>query len=176
MTGRDLGRATWVRITRIVRLPHSVEDVALANRLTALRAVWSPESIRARHSNNADVLPGSGAALFFTNVIMFGICYWELDLGGPSAHAGVDERHPMRTYPDFLCPPRPTAPPRRPRNGSPGFPDYLYVSFTNVVGALPHRHDAADPTRKGDDGHTITDRKLAGVQQRWQTAQSGDAA
>jgi hypothetical protein len=136
VTGRDLGRATWVRITRIVRLPHSVEDVALANRLTALRAVWSPESIRARHSNNADVLPGSGATLFFTNVIMFGICYWELDLGGPSAHAGVDERHPMRTYPDFLFP-QTDRPARAPEEWEPRVPGLPLREFHQRVWRSP---------------------------------------
>jgi hypothetical protein len=40
-------------------------------------------------SNDAAVLLGSGAAIFITNVIVFGIWYWELDRGGPFArHAG----------------------------------------------------------------------------------------
>ena len=36
-------------------------------------------------SNKAAVLLGSGAAIFVTNIIVFGIWYWELDRGGPFA-------------------------------------------------------------------------------------------
>jgi hypothetical protein len=50
-------------------------------------------------SNKAAVLLGSGAAIFVTNIIVFGIWYWELDRGGPFArHAGE------RPYPDFMFP------------------------------------------------------------------------
>lgn len=36
-------------------------------------------------SNRAAVLLGSGGAIYVTNVIVFGIWYWELDRGGPFA-------------------------------------------------------------------------------------------
>jgi hypothetical protein len=78
-------------------------------------------------SNKAAVLLGSGAAIFVTNIIVFGIWYWELDRGGPFArHAGE------RPYPDFMFPqmatPNVAKPDRRPT-----FVDYLYVSVTNVM-------------------------------------------
>ncbi|ORA48893.1 hypothetical protein [Mycolicibacterium celeriflavum] len=81
--------------------------------------------------NDAAVLLGSGAAIFITNIIVFGIWYWELDRGGPFArHAG---EHP---YPDFLFPqmtnPEVTKPDWRPT-----FLDYLYVSVTNVMAFSP---------------------------------------
>ena len=82
-------------------------------------------------SNKAAVLLGSGGAIYVTNVIVFGIWYWELDRGGPFAR-----REGARPYPDFMFPQmteRELAPP----NWRPEFIDYLYVSFTNVVAFSP---------------------------------------
>ncbi len=138
VTGRDLVRATWVRIARSVRIPHSVEDVALAKSpdRASCRLVSGVDSCLPRQQRRRAARQRRRA--FSTNVMMFGICYWEVDLGGRrSAHAGFDERRPMRTRPDFRCSPRPTAPRRLPRNGSPGLLDHLYVSFANVVGVFP---------------------------------------
>ncbi|MFI5508605.1 hypothetical protein ACIA48_14125 [Mycobacterium sp. NPDC051804] len=82
-------------------------------------------------SNNAAFLLGSGAAIYVTTVIVFGIWYWELDRGGPFAR-----RQGSRPYPDFMFPQmteRELAPP----NWRPEFFDYLYVSITNVVAFSP---------------------------------------
>lgn len=82
-------------------------------------------------SNNAAVLLGSGAAIFVTNIIAFGIWYWELDRGGPFArHAGA------QPYPDFLFP-QMSDPSNAKPDWRPTFVDYLYVSFTNVVAFSP---------------------------------------
>jgi hypothetical protein len=82
-------------------------------------------------SNNAAVLLGSGAAVFVTNIVAFGLWYWELDRGGPFAR-----REGRQPYPDFLFPQM-----SDPNNAKPGwrptFGDYLYVSFTNVVAFSP---------------------------------------
>ncbi|KUI02091.1 hypothetical protein [Mycobacterium sp. IS-3022] len=81
--------------------------------------------------NDAAVLLGSGAAIFITNVIVFGIWYWELDRGGPFArHAGE------RPYPDFLFPQMTNPEVTRP-DWRPTFLDYLYVSVTNVMAFSP---------------------------------------
>jgi hypothetical protein len=87
-------------------------------------------------SNDAAVLLGSGAAVFITNIIAFGIWYWEMDLGGPFARAGVRARDPKRNYPDFLFPQMDV---RRlaPKDWEPRFVDYLYVSVTNVMAFSP---------------------------------------
>lgn len=81
--------------------------------------------------NDAAVLLGSGGAIFITNVIVFGIWYWELDRGGPFArHAGE------RPYPDFLFPQIANPEVSRP-DWRPTFVDYLYVSVTNVMAFSP---------------------------------------
>jgi hypothetical protein len=82
-------------------------------------------------SNNAGVLLGSGAAIFVTNVIVFGIWYWELDRGGPFARRAGE-----RPYPDFLFP-QMSDPGKAKPGWRPTFIDYLYVSFTNVVAFSP---------------------------------------
>ena len=76
-------------------------------------------------------LLGSGAAIYGTNVIAFGLWYWEFDRGGPIARAAAHSR-----YPDFLFPqmvnPELTDP-----EWEPLFQDYLYVSFTNALAFSP---------------------------------------
>ena len=73
----------------------------------------------------------AGTLVLATNVITFGLLYWQLDSGGP-----VGRATDSMPYPDFQFPQTATtglaAPGWRPR-----FPDYLYVAFTNVVAFSP---------------------------------------
>jgi hypothetical protein len=88
-------------------------------------------------SNDPEVLLGSGAAVFVTNIIVFGIWYWELDLGGPFARqAPLENRNPKRRYPDFMFP-QMDARQVAPKDWEPRFLDYLYVSVTNVMAFSP---------------------------------------
>jgi hypothetical protein len=82
-------------------------------------------------SNDPAVLLGSGAAIFLTNVIVFGIWYWELDRGGP-----VPRRDKPSTHPDFLFP-QLANPELAPADWMPRFMDYLYLSITNVMAFSP---------------------------------------
>lgn len=79
----------------------------------------------------AGPLLASGAAIYLTNIIVFGIWYWELDRGGPYARAGARKR-----YPDFLFP-QMTQQHLAPKSWRPQFSDYLYVSFTNATAFSP---------------------------------------
>jgi len=73
----------------------------------------------------------SSILIWLTNVIVFGLWYWELDRGGP------DERsHPAHRQPDFLFP-QMTTPHCTDAHWSPTFIDYLYVSFTNATAFSP---------------------------------------
>ena len=103
--------------------------ITVDNSLSAL--VLDVRILSGEVSNKAAVLLGSGGAIYITNVIVFGIWYWELDRGGPFAR-----REGTRPYPDFMFPQmteRELAPP----NWRPEFVDYLYVSITNVVAFSP---------------------------------------
>lgn len=84
-----------------------------------------------RVSGDATGLLASGAAIYLTNIVAFGIWYWELDRGGPFARAVGHHR-----YPDFLFP-QMASPDLAPPHWTPRFVDYLYVSFTNVVAFSP---------------------------------------
>jgi uncharacterized membrane protein len=103
---------------------------------TASAIVLDFHIITGRVSNDAAVLLGSGAAVFVTNIIAFGIWYWEIDLGGPFARAGVTERAPKRLYPDFMFP-QMDARQLAPDDWEPRFLDYLYLSLTNVMAFSP---------------------------------------
>jgi hypothetical protein len=76
-------------------------------------------------------LIASGAVLWLTNVLLFGLWYWELDRGGPAAREEQAE-----ATPDFLFP-QMTDPAWAPPNWSPGLVDYLYTSFTNATAFSP---------------------------------------
>ena len=116
----QLGRyATWVLLTAIT-VDNTLSAVLLDVRI-----------ISGEVSNKAAVLLGSGAAIFVTNIIVFGIWYWELDRGGPFArHMGE------RPYPDFMFPQMTTPNVAKP-DWRPTFVDYLYVSVTNVMAFSP---------------------------------------
>jgi hypothetical protein len=98
---------------------------------TASAVILAKRILGGEVSNNAAVLLGGGAAIFVTNVIAFGIWYWELDRGGPFARQAG--KHP---YPDFLFP-QMSDPGNAKPDWRPTFVDYLYVSFTNVVAFSP---------------------------------------
>jgi len=73
----------------------------------------------------------SSVGVWLTNIIVFGLWYWELDRGGPVA------RHdPHHREPDFLFPQMSVAG-SGPPDWAPSFIDYLYVSFTNATAFSP---------------------------------------
>jgi uncharacterized membrane protein len=84
----------------------------------------------------------SGIVLWCTNVLLFGLWYWEIDRGGPAARA----RH-ERDFPDFLFP-QMTDPRWAPKNWMPRLIDYLYVSLTNATAFSPTDTMPLTPTAK----------------------------
>ncbi len=91
-------------------------------------------------STVTQLLVGAGIVLA-TNVVTFGLLYWQLDGGGPSGR--VLHSQP---YPDFQFPQTGTQG-LAPRDWLPRFPDHLYVAYTNIVAfsptdALPLTHRA----------------------------------
>jgi hypothetical protein len=69
----------------------------------------------------------SGAVVWLTNVIVFGLWFWTLDGGGPLRRASFG-----RATPDFLFPQDET----RSRAGAGWYPrleDYVYVALTNGI-------------------------------------------
>lgn len=64
-------------------------------------------------------------------MLVFALWYWELDRGGPGARLRADHRHPDFLFPQMITPACAVAP------WSPGFVDYLYVSFTTATAFSP---------------------------------------
>jgi hypothetical protein len=81
--------------------------------------------------HDAASLIGNGAAIYATNIIAFGLWYWELDRGGPMSRANGDRQHA-----DFLFA-QMGQPDIAPRNWEPSFLDYLYLSYTNATAFSP---------------------------------------
>jgi uncharacterized membrane protein len=91
---------------------------------------------------NGHALIRSGIALWCTNVLLFGLWYWEVDRGGPAAR----QRH-ERDTPDFLFP-QMSNPRWAPRGWMPKLIDYLYVSLTNATAFSPTDTMPLTPTAK----------------------------
>jgi hypothetical protein len=81
--------------------------------------------------DQAGPLLASAAAIYLTNLIAFGIWYWEYDRGGPFARAAAHS-----PYPDFLFP-QMTQHHLARKDWEPKFGDYLYVSLTNATAFSP---------------------------------------
>jgi uncharacterized membrane protein len=116
------------RALRIVSLS-LIAVMSLSNATSAGRLIV--DLVRAQGIHDPSQLLLTGASIWFTNVIVFGLWYWEFDRGGP-----VERAAGTRPYPDFLFP-QMTSPELAPPDWEPGFVDYLYVSFTNATAFSP---------------------------------------
>jgi hypothetical protein len=75
----------------------------------------------------------TGAVIWLTNVVIFGLWYWEFDRGGPVARAlNVGNRYPDFQFPQMVSP-QGMVPP----DWEPAFLDYLYLAFTNASAFSP---------------------------------------
>ncbi len=83
--------------------------------------------------------------IWLTNVIVFGLWYWELDRGGPGARLRGEETVP----PDFLFPQMTLSAELQPPGWRPRFLDYLYVAFTNAAAFSPTDTMPLTVTAKG---------------------------
>jgi hypothetical protein len=83
------------------------------------------------HPENGRALIGGGMVLWLTNVLLFGLWYWELDRGGPLAR-----RLRENDQPDFMFVQH-SNPEFAPPGWEPGMIDYLYLSFTNATAFSP---------------------------------------
>jgi hypothetical protein len=73
----------------------------------------------------------SAAEIWFTNVAVFGLWFWEVDRLGPHMRTAPEPRTP-----DFLFP-QMGAPESSPRSWRPAFLDCLYAAFTNASAFSP---------------------------------------
>jgi uncharacterized membrane protein len=102
--------------------------MAIANFASVVMLI---DQILKHHASNATALLGGGVNIWITNIIVFALCYWEFDRGGPAARAEAS-----RPYPDFLFP-QMMDPSKAHESWEPTFVDYLYLSFTNSTAFSP---------------------------------------
>jgi hypothetical protein len=73
----------------------------------------------------------SAAQIWFTNVAVFGLWFWEIDRGGPHMRTAPEPRAPDFLFPQMDARETPL------RDWRPAFLDYLYVAFTNASAFSP---------------------------------------
>jgi uncharacterized membrane protein len=103
--------------------------LSLANAWSVVRLVVG--LVQGTEGSNAGPLLVTGGIIWLTNVIVFGLWYWEFDRGGPVARA-----YGTRSYPDFQFV-QMVSPQLAPPDWEPTFADYLYLSFTNATAFSP---------------------------------------
>ncbi len=113
-----------------------IAAIALIALINAANVVSLGELIHALLSHVSSQATGralvmASIPIWITNVLVFGLWYWELDRGGPGARLGTDHREP-----DFLFP-QMTAVGATRGAWCPKFFDYLYTSFTNATAFSP---------------------------------------
>jgi hypothetical protein len=116
------------RVLRILSLTLAAL-ISFANAWSVVRLATG--LVRGTEGEHAGPLLVTGGAIWLTNVIVFGLWYWEFDRGGPVARAlGA------RPYPDFQFV-QMASPQLAPPDWEPAFADYLYLAFTNAAAFSP---------------------------------------
>lgn len=111
--------ASWVLLT-VITVDNTLSAAVLCRRI-----------IQGTAGDDAPQLLGSGAAIYATNILVFGIWYWELDRGGPIARRSGESRYPGFQFAQMVTPD--IAQP----DWRPHFLDYLYLSITNSTAFSP---------------------------------------
>lgn len=105
-----------------------ISVISIAN----ISALWLLVHDLLRHSDiDGRELIYSAIALWFNNVIVFALWYWEVDGGGPAARHSVAPRDRDFLFPQNATPDVFTEP------WMPRYFDYLYTSFTNSTAFSP---------------------------------------
>ena len=128
---------TWLRVLTGVL----IGVITLVNAGSSIRLVYS--IVRTEpFTNSADTLLVSGAVIWVTNVIAFGLWYWDLDRGGPAARAHGSAISPAFVFPEMSNP-------ELVRDGwYPSFVDYLHLSFNTSMAFSPTDVSAIKPWGK----------------------------
>jgi hypothetical protein len=135
--GRIDRDSTWLRIMTgtLIGLISAVNAAAAVRLVAGIIGA-------ATFSTDANVLLGSGGAIWLSNVITFGLWYWDLDRGGAAARARGSSRQPAFVFPEmtnaqYVAP-----------GWYPKFIDYLHLSFTTATAFSPTDVSAIKPWAK----------------------------
>jgi uncharacterized membrane protein len=118
-------RSPPIRVASVVL----IALITVANVTSAILLIRS--ILEVKTGNSAGPLFATGASIWATNVIAFGLWYWEFDRGGPVQRAHGAPRHPDLMFPQMASPQLASP------DWEPQFVDYLYLSFTNATAFSP---------------------------------------
>lgn len=122
---RHGGEAPWQRWLGIAL-------IALVNAANAVSLALLVHALLYHGVNDGRALIMASIDIWLTNVIVFGLWYWELDGGGPGLRVAGDPGQPDFLFPQMTMPESPWF-----RGWQPRFLDYLYVAFTNAAAFSP---------------------------------------
>ena len=134
--GRIDRQATWLRVVTDVL----IGMITIANGASAVKLLADIIDMTP-FTNNAKTLLAAGGAIWLTNVIAFGLWYWDLDRGGAAAHAH-GEGEPAFVFPEMTNSQYVAA------DWYPKFVDYLHLSFTTATAFSPTDVSAVRPWAK----------------------------
>jgi uncharacterized membrane protein len=117
-TAHPLRRRLALVTTGTISIANGISLVLLVRALLHHQPVHGPQLIVA------------GALIWLTNVLVFGLWYWEVDRGGPAGRA-----EGTNSPPDFLFPQMNSE--ALAKGWRTQFADYLYVSLTNAAAFSP---------------------------------------
>ena len=136
--GRIDRDSTWLRVMTSTL----IGVISVVNAAAVVRLVAAITIGQAKFTNDANVLLASGAAVWLTNVIAFGLWYWNLDRDGAAARARGTGAQPAFIFPEMTNPQYTGA------DWYPKFIDYLHLSFTTAMAFSPTDVSAIRPWAK----------------------------
>jgi hypothetical protein len=136
--GRIDRQRAWLRIV----ISAVIALITLANLLGAVRLVVEILTNNKLFANHPGGLLAAGAVIWATNVIAFGLWYWDLDRGGAAARAHHPYDNPAFVFPEMQN--AAFAPP----GWVPRFVDYLSLAFWTATAISPTDISAIKPWAK----------------------------
>ena len=125
--GRIDRQKTWLRVTTGA----VIAVLTLANLAAAGRLVGDIITTNKLFANNALALLADGGVIWATNVIAFGLWYWDLDRGGAAARAHQPQADPAFVFAEMQHTEY------APAGWTPKFADYLSLSFWTATAFSP---------------------------------------
>jgi len=125
--GRIDRQKPWLRITTSAM----IALLTVANLFAAARLVGAIITVNKIFASNALALLATGGMIWATNVIAFGLWYWDLDRGGAAARAHHPQADPAFVFAEMQHTEYTSA------DWVPKFADYLSLSFWTATAFSP---------------------------------------
>jgi hypothetical protein len=136
--GRIDRQRTWLRVVTGVM----IACLTAANLLAAVHLFHDILTNNKLYADNATGLLATGGVIWITNVIAFGLWYWDLDRGGAAARAHHPQANPAFIFPEMLHTDYVAV------TWVPKFVDYLSLAFWTATAFSPTDVSAVRPWAK----------------------------